>query len=146
MVNVEPDNEALTKPSTLEDAAGVLACTNAVVAICVVLVVVAAVGAVGVPVRAGFALGARASFAVSTKAVVATCVVFVPALAVTALKASEASPLMSALVFTAVLTAENSVLKSAPDITFAALESAKLSLPAHLSCVTWCWAKVFIPL
>ena len=34
------------------------ACTNAVVAICVVLVLVAAVGAVGVPVSAGDATGA----------------------------------------------------------------------------------------
>ena len=54
---------------------------------------------------------------------------FVFAEAVVALNASEASPLMSALVFTAVSIAENSVWKSAPDITFAASESAKASFP-----------------
>ena len=36
-------------------------CTNAVVAICVVLVVAAAVGAVGVPVNAGDAIGAKSA-------------------------------------------------------------------------------------
>jgi hypothetical protein len=58
------------------------ALTKAVVASCVVFVVTSAVGAVGVPVRAGEASGARfaVSLAISalTNAVVAICVVLVP--------------------------------------------------------------------
>jgi hypothetical protein len=70
-----------------------------------------------------------AEVAVSTKAVVATCVVFVFAAAVVALKDSEALPFKSALEFTAVWTAENSVLKSPPLIILLVSESAKASLP-----------------
>jgi hypothetical protein len=107
MVNVVPDIEAFTRPNVLEDAAGVLACTKAVVAICVVSVAVAAVGAAGVPVNVGLAFLANEA---STKAVVAICVVFVEAAAVGAsgvpVKVSEAT---SAFESIAVLTAVNSV-------------------------------------
>ena len=54
-----------------------------------------------------------------------------PSEAVVALNACEALPARSALVLTAVCTAVNSVLKSAPDITFPASESASASLPDH---------------
>ena len=66
----------------------IVVCTNAVVAICVVLVLTDALGAVGVPVSAGLASGAfkfnaevtllfNALIAVPTNAVVAICVVLV---------------------------------------------------------------------
>ncbi len=59
-----------------------MAATNAVVATWVELVPKDAVGAVGVPVKAGLAKGAKP---VATNAVVANCVVLVPAAAVGAL-------------------------------------------------------------
>jgi hypothetical protein len=130
MVNVVPDNEAFTRPSTLDDAAGVLACTNAVVATCVVSVAVAAVGAAGVPVNVGLAIFAFKLSAVVTKAVVAICVVLVLAAAVGASGVPvRVSPDMSALELIAVCTAVNSELKSAPDITLFASESASASFP-----------------
>jgi hypothetical protein len=68
-----------SRVDTPEAAPETAVSTKAVVANCVVFVPAVAVGAVGVPVRAGEANGAKL---VATKAVVANCVVFVPAVAV----------------------------------------------------------------
>jgi hypothetical protein len=70
------------------DASGayplILASTNAVVAICVVLVPGAAVTDAGVPVKVGDAIGAYPLILALTNAVVASCVVLVPVAGVVA--------------------------------------------------------------
>ena len=55
----------LSAPGALSIVAVIAACTNAVVAICVVSVPALAVGAAGVPVNVGDAIVARSAIAVS---------------------------------------------------------------------------------